>query len=348
MSKNVGHRMGFDDTTINSRERIEFLKFKTGLEYRVVLLDTPTAVYVGNVRSDTKNTGFSALSLAPYDVCHAANEGDEACLKQAKKLCPLWARGYKVSRRFIAPVLIVGVGKQGKVRPKSEYGVMRFGEKIYARVRDAMAQVPPTKEGKPRRIQAIEWAVTCSDAQFQDLNFVYAGATRVSTPDQIKEAIVDGLQNPDDPKEGFALVNEACVPDSHADLVRSLDRFENVESDEDGDDDSVPARRRGKRDEDGDDDEVPAKSGKRRSVEPDDEGNDDETPPARKRSRKDDDDESDEGDEDTEADADADDEDEAPPPARKPKGHKIVVSSKGKAAKPKDASEEIDDLLAGI
>jgi hypothetical protein len=192
--------LSFTDERVKGGNRIDrpdVFKAEEGKAIRIRFLTLPMVYGAAQVNimveSSRKGmegqmveTGFKAPSRCPSDLIERVLlDRDRDARGEAEKLCPLFARGYKVKARF--PVLVHVIseqGKRGKAKERGDFLVWDMPGQTFEQLREACRALPKKKgTDEPVDVRAIEWIVSCSDEQFQKvtLNAIYTSADMESS-----------------------------------------------------------------------------------------------------------------------------------------------------------------------
>lgn len=237
-----GKRMGnWDDDTIKGggyNERPDVYKAKQGYTDIIRFITAPVSLLLVNV-NPKGGKGFSTPTLADYDdVMEGFIDGnDKEAQKRAKEKCPALQRGYGVKRRFVALVWhAYRVNRKGQRKKVMQAIPMIFDGGKYEMIHAIKKSLPPIK-GKRRPLHLAEIQITCTDSQFQKMNF-----SMNPTPSQkwaeVRAEVEDLFENGFDPTEEVELVEAVTEAESFQSLRESLDRVEGKGNFEDDDDDS--------------------------------------------------------------------------------------------------------------
>lgn len=224
-------RVPFGDKSIKGgmKTRPEHFKAKRNWKYRVRILTDPVGYFAARVENKADpSKSFMGLSLAPYAISLAASQGDAAAEAEAKKVCPLWAAGYKVERRFVSALWVISK-IDDKGRETSENRILPFafaGEKYQAitGILDVLPINPKTGQRIP--LQAIEILATCTDETYQKMTFtpIVTAAQMKTTWADTKAALASILADPNDPNSACGIIDDFIEPDDRRSMIASLQR----------------------------------------------------------------------------------------------------------------------------
>lgn len=238
-----GKRMTtWDDDTIKGggyNERPDVYKAKQGYTDIIRFCTVPVSLLLVNV-NPKGGKGFSTPTLADYDdVMDGFIDGnDKDAQARAKKACPALERGYGVKRRFVTLVWhAYRLNRKGQKKKVMQAIPMIFDGGKYEMIHAIKQSLPPMKNGKKRPLHLVEISVTCTDSQYQKMNF-----SMNPTPSQkwaeVKEEIEELFENGFDASEETEIVKSVTEADSYQSLRESLDRVEGRGNFDDDDDDS--------------------------------------------------------------------------------------------------------------
>lgn len=222
--------MDFGDTDVRGGFKDRPVKFKmeSGRRYRLRIMTIPLAYYGANIQAaDGSDRGFFALSLAPYNVAHAAVNGDAGAMAEAAKLCPLFERGYNLDRRWVVLIHLIGVESRGRVTKLNQVLPWAFGKDKYSKLTEIYNTLR-TSDGRQIPLSRIELNVLCTEAGFQkvDITPITSTAQMSCTYEQSLAACAGEFNDPTNPNAGSPLLDEFIEPDPRPDLIRSLNRLE--------------------------------------------------------------------------------------------------------------------------
>lgn len=295
------HTIGWDDDNIrgsNFTERPEIYKGKQGYTDIVRIVTHPISHYVCSVNPKGRDAkGFTAVSLADHDdITEGIVDGnDREARKRAEAACPMIERGYQVKRRFVAGIWhAFRIAPNGKRKRVGQFMPMIFDGGKYAHIRTIAKSLPAMRSGKQRPLHSVELQITCTDSQFQKMNFSL-NPTPSEKWEEVKEKLAEHFDDGwDITGNGCDLITALLEPDDRQRLIQSIERVEGkagFESEDDSDewaedgedfdeddDDEKPRRRKpaGKKTSKKASKKASKKTGKKKPAPADDEDSDDE------------------------------------------------------------------------
>ena len=118
---------------------------------------------------DGSDKGFYALSLADPATAKAALEGDPSALARAKEMCPLFAGGYNIDRRWVVLFHQIGIESRGRVAKQSLVLPWAFGKDKYSKLTEIYNSLKAA-DGRQIPLSAIELNILCTDTNFQKVD----------------------------------------------------------------------------------------------------------------------------------------------------------------------------------
>lgn len=221
--------MDFGDESIRGgfRERPAKFKMENGRRYRGRIMTRPLVYYGANVQAeDGSDKGFYALSLADPATAKAALEGDPSALARAKEMCPLFAGGYNIDRRWVVLFHQIGIESRGRVAKQSLVLPWAFGKDKYSKLTEIYNSLKAA-DGRQIPLSAIELNILCTDTNFQKVDItpiLQKHQFMCSYADSLA-ACANELYDPKNPDAGSPLLDDFLEPDSREDLIRSLNRL---------------------------------------------------------------------------------------------------------------------------
>lgn len=266
-SKGYAHRTTWDDETVSGSaygDRPEVYKARPGSTDIVRIVTHPISYFIVSVNPKNSDKGFSTVCRAEHeDIMEGITDGnDREAKKRAEDACPALAAGYPVKRRFVCLLYHVArVNSKGQAKKVRQVMPFVIDGGKFENLRSIAQGLPvSSKTNKKRGLHSVELQITCTDAQFQKLNFSLAPTIMeewAKAKPVIDDAFDDGWNING---EGCSLIEETMAPESLQQLKQSIERVsgkgrfedDSDEWDEDGDtdgdgdefDDEEPAPKR--------------------------------------------------------------------------------------------------------
>lgn len=222
------HDFGDPEIRGGFRERPQKFKMEQNRRYRVRVMTVPLSYLGANCKAaGGSDSGFFALSLAPFDVGIAAIKGDKAALAKAQQLCPLFERGYQIDRRWVVLLHVIATESRGRMTKLDQVLPWAFGKDKYAPLTEIVNTLR-TADGRKIPLSRVELNILCTEAGYQKatITAITSRSQMICSYEESLAKCAHELYDPTNPDAGSPLLDDFLEPEPREDLVRSLNRLE--------------------------------------------------------------------------------------------------------------------------
>ena len=227
-SKNA-RTFDFGDDTVKGgyNDRPEAFKGKAGMTYIIRIITAPVVYYGAFIENKAEpNKSFFMQSRAKVEDAEAAYNGDDEAANRAAQDCPLFAKKFKIQRKFVCGIFIVGrEDSKGRYEKDGRFMPWSFGGERYASLTNLSRSLPTKADGKRVSIHAVEIRATCKDDRYQKFDLMPVTSkndTRMPW-DSVWEEVKQHFDG-DDRHSVCSKIEDFIQPDSKRDMIDSIDR----------------------------------------------------------------------------------------------------------------------------